>query len=281
MSKAQKTITLHQFKGGSFSSSQEGVVVEAPVSLTVNGEVWMTFMCSPTELEALAVGFLYNEGLVDSLSEIASVRPCTSGENVDIWLHKAVENPKTWRRTSGCTGGVTSTDAASPVKPAFHANGRRYSPRQVAQLVANLFENQEVYRKVGGIHTSLLCEGEQALVSAEDIGRHNTLDKIAGLCLLNKVPTHGRCLVTTGRVSSEMMQKAIRMEVSMVISRTSPTALSIELAEGAGITLIGYARRDRFTVYAHPERILTDTTKPGSQKFHLNNEHTNGTNPNS
>jgi FdhD protein len=117
-----------------------------------------------------------------------------------------------------------------------------------------LFDSQELYRETGGVHTSALSDGEKILVSAEDIGRHNTLDKIAGLCLMNNIWPDARILITTGRISSEMLQKAARLQAPILISRTSPSSLSIEMAERYGITLIGYARRQRFNVYSNAQR---------------------------
>ena len=93
------------------------------------------------------------------------------------------------------------------------------------------------------------------MLSAEDIGRHNTLDKIAGLCMLRNIWPDQRIIITTGRISSEMLQKAARLRAPILISRTSPSSLSIEMAERYGITLVGYARRQRFNVYSHPQRL--------------------------
>jgi FdhD protein len=118
-----------------------------------------------------------------------------------------------------------------------------------------LFESQSLYRETGGVHTSALSDGESVLLAAEDIGRHNTLDKIAGMCLMRNVRPEKRILITTGRISSEMLQKAARMDVPILISRTSPSSLSIEMAERYGITLIGYARRHRFNVYSNSHRV--------------------------
>ena len=118
-----------------------------------------------------------------------------------------------------------------------------------------LFDAQSLYRETGGVHTSGLCDGEKIVISAEDIGRHNTLDKIAGLCLMKNVWPETRILITTGRISSEMLQKAARMQAPILISRTSPSSLSIEMAERYGITLIGYARKHRFNVYSNKQRI--------------------------
>ncbi len=108
------------------------VIVETPVSLTVNGEVWLSFMCTPVHLEAMAVGFLFNEGLIESKSEIADVRVCAAGDNVDVWLNHKLEKPENWRRTSGCTGGVTSIESeASPIPhPIPSPNGRGQVAKQ-------------------------------------------------------------------------------------------------------------------------------------------------------
>ncbi len=124
-------------------------------------------------------------------------------------------------------------------------------------LIQLVFEAQDLYRQSGGVHTSALSDGQRLLVVAEDIGRHNTLDKIAGRCLLEDIRPERRILLTTGRVSSEMLQKTARLGADVVISRTSPSSLAIDLADRWGITLIGYARRDRFNVYTHPHRILS------------------------
>jgi len=107
----------------------------------------------------------------------------------------------------------------------------------------------------GGIHTSAICDLNEIVLTVEDIGRHNTLDKLAGLMLLHHLQIDNKILLTTGRVSSEMMHKAIRLGCEIVVSRTSPSALAVQLAQKSGVTLIGYAKRNQFFVYSHPERL--------------------------
>jgi FdhD protein len=246
-----------RFRSGGWEILESGVIVEAPVSLTVNGQVWLTFMCTPSNLEALAVGFLFNEGVIRTRDEIALAQVCPQGDNVDVWLTHPAEKPRQWRRTSGCTGGATAVTA--DMTPPALKDGFVLTPDSINRLVEQLLGAQELYRQVGGVHTSVLSDGERVIVSAEDIGRHNTLDKIAGICLLDRIELSRRILLTTGRLSSEMMQKAARIGASVVISRTSPSALSIKMAQAWGVTLIGYARRDQFNVYTHSERILQTT----------------------
>jgi FdhD protein len=251
----QKAIHYDRFEFSKWEGFDAETIVEAPVSLTVNGTAWMSFMCTPVDLEALAVGFLYNEGVINSISEVLDVRVCDHGDNVDVWLDHAVEQPQSWRRTSGCTGGVTAVDLLA--KPDISLDPARPSlgPGAIGDVVEMLFSAQVLYRETGGVHSSALCDGKQVVVAAEDIGRHNTLDKIAGLCLMRDIWPEMRILITTGRISSEMLQKAARLQAPIVISRTSPSSLSIEMAERYGITLIGYARRQRFNVYTHEQRV--------------------------
>jgi len=230
-------------------------IVETPVSLTVNGEAWISFMCTPVLLEAMAIGFLYNEGVIDSMDEVVDIRLCEHGDNVDLWLNHPVKKPAGWTRTSGCSGGVTAVDSIQKPRSVASPNGFALPVSGINLLVEMLFDAQDLYRETGGVHTSALTDGERILLSADDIGRHNTLDKIAGQCLMQNIWPEHRILLTTGRVSSEMLQKALRLGAGMLISRTSPSSLSIELAEKWGITLIGYARRNCFNLYAHPERV--------------------------
>lgn len=264
MKSPSKPITYDQFTADRSELIDSEVIVETPVTLTVNGEEWLTFMCTPVDLEAMGVGFLFNEGLIKQAEEIASVRLCASGDILDVWVYHSLEKPTQWRRTSGCTGGVTSVDCEVYARPSL--NGATLNAEAVAGLIGQLFESQQLYRSSGGVHTSALSDGKQIYVVAEDIGRHNTLDKIAGRVLLEKISLSQRVILTTGRISSEMLQKSARMAASVVISRTSPSSLSIELAEQLGITLVGYARRNRFNVYSHPERIIMSSKLPAIKK---------------
>jgi FdhD protein len=232
------------------------VIAEAAVTLAVNGEPWLSFTCTPTDLDALAAGFLYNEGVISSRAEIAAIDVCKQGDNLDVWLNHPVERPALWQRTSGCGGGVTSVQAAGPpveVKP-----GEKIAADVLLAGMQQMLQRQSLYRETGGVHSSAIFDGEQIRVWAEDIGRHNTLDKLAGRLLLDDLHIHPMIVLATGRISSEMLQKSAQMGAVIVISRTSPTSQSVALAEAGGITLVGYARRDRFQVYSHPERILRD-----------------------
>ncbi len=259
MSRMQsKDLNTVSFKMGKWERRLASVIAEQAVTLTVNNEPWLTFMCTPLDLEAMAVGFLFNEEIIDSMAEVASVYVCPTGDNVDVWLSRAVQKPDKWARTSGCSGGTTSVGKnETRGKRVNRKNGLLLTAEKVGDLINQLGKVQELYRKSGGVHTSAMSDGEKIVLVAEDIGRHNTLDKLAGHYLMVGLNLNRKIILTTGRVSSEMIQKAGRLGAKVVISRTSPTTLSVQMAERMNITLVGYARGDRFTIYAHDERIMS------------------------
>lgn len=242
-----------QYSTAGFEPVETRVIAERPVALFVNGEPWLTFMCTPTHLEALGIGFLYNEGIIDSADEVSIARICEEGCQLDVWLSRIVTRPEQWRRTSGCTGGATTIETTALQPCVFTRDD--ISPEMILSGMDELLRSQELYRSTRGVHCSMMTDCEGMSILAEDIGRHNTLDKLAGRLLLEKPTLIRRLVFTTGRISSEMLQKTARLSAPLIVSRTSPTALSIHLAEELGITLIGYARRNQFNVYTHPERL--------------------------
>lgn len=163
--------------------------------------------------------------------------------------------------TSGCGGGITFDDVLGD-RPPLHSD-LRVEATQIVALMRELNYQARLYRQSRGVHTSALSDGERLLVLAEDVGRHNTLDKIRGEVLLQGLPTKDRILLTSGRISSEMITKARKMEVPIVVSRTSPTATSVRLAESWNMTLIGYVRAPQLRVYTGAERVLFGRAEEG------------------
>jgi FdhD protein len=255
------------------------VIAETPWALYVEKREWVTFMCSPIALHQLALGFLLSEGVIGGLEDVWQLKvyldenrvymyfpaaglngeltlaTCAeAGGSIDVQLRgPAPMRPERRTLTSGCGGGVTFDDLAGD-RPPLHSH-RRITAAQVSSLMRQLNEAATLYRTSRGVHTSALADGERLLVQTEDVGRHNTLDKIRGACMLDGITTHDHILLSTGRISSEMIVKARKMEVPIVISRTSPTAMSIRLARRWNMTLIGYVRGRQLRVYTGAERV--------------------------
>jgi FdhD protein len=148
---------------------------------------------------------------------------------------------------------VTFDDLTAQVEPL--QSEKRVQPAQLQRLMRQLNSAGRLYQKVRGIHTSALSDGQRLLLVAEDVGRHNTLDKLRGLALQQGLNTQDLVLLSSGRISSEMLNKAAHMGVPVIVSRTSPTSLSVTLARAWGITLVGYVRQNRMNVYTGVERL--------------------------
>ena len=123
-----------------------------------------------------------------------------------------------------------------------------------------------IYQRSRGIHTAALAHKDEIILQVEDIGRHNCIDKLRGLALKEGVETAGKILLSSGRISSEMANKARVLGTPIVLSRTSPTSLSVALADSWNITLVGYLRQDRMRVYTHAERVITHSVEAKSVK---------------
>jgi FdhD protein len=240
--------TYLKIRSGRAEEVSGEVVREQPLTIHVNGERFLTLLCSPVKLEALIVGYLWMEKIIADLGEIAGLEISVVDGRADVALHHPVTLPTERILTSGCGGGIT-----------FRIDHRLF-PRlesvlkvEPAQLIArmkDLFSAAVHYKASRGIHGAALSDGETLLVVAEDVGRHNAVDKVKGEALLRGIPTQDRILLSTGRVSSEMLLKAARMGVPVVASRTSPTEMAVALAEQLGITVCGYVRPDGLNLYA-------------------------------
>ena len=249
--KSSETFFL-QYSDGKWQTQSGQVPLEQAVTLIVNGKPWMEMLCTPDMIAELAVGFLYNERLINSTKDITRVHVCDTADFVEVDTALPINKPTTWIKTTGCGGGQTAQRLEQPDKP--NLNEVSLSAGIVAGLLADFLQTQHDQTTSRGIHCSAISDGDKILVLADDLGRHNTLDKLTGFILLREPAIKPSILLTTGRISSEMLHKSARMGVSVVISLTSPNTVTIQLANEWGMTLIGYARGSRFNVYTHPER---------------------------
>lgn len=248
-----------RFSGERGEPVDAGVIGEIRFSILVGGVELVTLMCSPWQLRALVVGFLYLEGLIEGPDEIELLRVCVEDRVADVRLsHGFPSVPPRKIVTSGCTGGISFGKYLSDIER-FRVmdEATTVTPRQLYDLLRALYDHAALYRRSGGVHTSILVERGSSVPRfvAEDIGRHNTLDKLQGMALLRGVDTRGGLVLASGRISSEMLLKASIMGVPIVGSRTSPTDLALTVAERLNITVCGYLRQSSMNVYTHPRRV--------------------------
>lgn len=231
-----------------------GVIHEALLTIFVNLQELATLMSSPVQQEALALGFLYNELIIETRDDVRLVRANTRSTAIDVLLSRSTfEPPRRQVITSGCSGGVSFQDLLATRPPL--TSDFTTTPETLQNLRQHFKSASRLYNTVRGVHTSILGTADDMLLSAEDVGRHNTIDKIAGLALQQGIDTRDKILLSSGRISSEMLNKARRMGVPVVASHTSPTSLSLRMAEAWQICVVGYLRRGSMRVYTHPERL--------------------------
>ncbi|MBN1284674.1 MAG: formate dehydrogenase accessory sulfurtransferase FdhD [Anaerolineae bacterium] len=255
------TCQYHLINQAGVQAEEGAVPVESPLLVFVNGRELTTLMCTPVEVKALALGFLLNEGIIDRREDVQAVTVCRQGGCVDVWLGYSLPAlPQRRIVTTGCAGGMTFEDLQAEYPPL--ASTLTVAPAQLWDWMTRLYGAATLHRLAGGVHTAALAKRDGLWLLVEDVGQHNTLDKLHGMAFLDNIDPCDGVLLSTGRISSEMLNKARRMQIPVVVSRTAPTDLSVLMARAWNIALVGYLRHDRMTVYAHPWRLGIEPGAP-------------------
>ena len=252
-------------RGGKMSSN--ALVEEVAVWLEINKQPVVSWMCTPERLEELAVGWLHGEGYISSMDDIVDLRPCATdpGFWVDIAPARVAAVDREERQrvlASGC--GAVTTLLGNPSLIRFEERtGSLPSMDDFRALFKRLFQIGSRYKDTGGIHAACLVKNGEILTSAEDIGRHNAVDKVAGAVARSGGSLRGALLASTGRLSAEVVAKAVRLGAWGVASRSAPTARAVELAAEFGMVLAGFARGRRLNLYCGAERLAADAAPGG------------------
>jgi FdhD protein len=235
------------------------VIREQPVSLVLNGRELVTLLCAGHHLEELTIGFLHGEGFLPHPADLTRLQVDPIAGKVEVEISRDASLPqKLWMKrtiTSGCGKGSLfyyALDAllSKPVKSTL-----RITPEQIQGRVDDMNRLSETYRHTHGVHNIALATPQETILFRDDIGRHNATDMVVGYCFMNSMTLSDKLLVTTGRLTSEILIKAGKVGIPVLVSRNTATTLAIELARSLNITLIGYARAGKFTVYCGEERI--------------------------
>jgi len=245
------------------SNIDDIVAREFPLTIILNSQELVTLPCSPKDLRYLAIGFLFSEGLLRSKDEIKKIMVDDQQGVVRVETEegKALANELVFKRLIG-SGSGRRTSFYSPADMPSQAKVEsriEISTRDILSLVSDFQRRSQIYRTTGGVHGAALCDTKSILVFSEDIGRNNTIDKIFGECILKDIPTDERVVITSSRISSEILLKVAKRNIPIIISKSAPTDLGVKLAKDLGITLLGFVRGKRINAYANEWRIVRDS----------------------
>jgi len=248
---------------------EETVVRELPVTIIFNDQELVTMLCSPSDLKALAVGFLSSEGILQSKDDIKKIIADETRGVVRLETTSAVgfNQDDIFKRiiTSGCGRGATFYSAADAGEERVESR-LKISPDEIFALSREFQHNSKLFQATGGVHSAALCDRTSILAFKEDIGRHNAIDKLFGECLLKGIPTDERIIITSGRISSEILLKVVKRNIPVIVTKAAPTSLGVKLADKLGVTLVGFVRGKRMNIYSHGERITDSSASQNEAK---------------
>jgi len=237
------------------------VVVERPLTLFLNGQEIVTMMTVGDHPDCLAVGYLLNQNMLRADDKITAIDHDDELETVVVRTERKTSFEKKLRKktlTSGCAQGTVFGDLMEKFDEIALPRDAVLKTSWLYALTKKINTSPSLYLAAGAIHGCVLCEEDRPLLYMEDVGRHNAIDKIAGYMHLHNIGPEGKIFYTTGRLTSEMVIKCVQMRIPILISRSGFTAWGVELAQRAGLTLIGRAKGRRFTALSGAERIVFD-----------------------
>lgn len=251
--------SIIRYENGQLFETEDFYVTEFPLTIMVNGEEFATIICSPTNMEELVLGFLASEGAILKRDELKSIQIDDSKGFAHVELTKSLGDRfeySTKRMIASCCGKSREfyfhNDAAiaktSMSKIELH-------PRQILRMMTQLQSASVIFKQTGGLHNAAISDGNTFFEHRQDIGRHNALDKLYGYCIQRHISVRDKVLIFSGRISSEILIKAAKIGVGVILSKSAPTTLAVQLAKDLNITAIGFIRDGNFNIYSHPERI--------------------------
>jgi FdhD protein len=233
------------------------IIVEKLLNIFVDYEFYAALMCTPNEIEELAVGFLFSEGVISSLKSIESMEEKYDDRICVVLKDKFNKDQFSVKaQTSGCARGSIKLTFLEEDGFEKIDSDCKFHAKELLNVMKVFNTKSELFKQTGGVHSCAICSNKDIIFFSEDIGRHNALDKVVGKAVMTDTILEDKFLLTTGRISSEMIIKSAKAGIPIIVSHSAPSDLALRIAKAANITLIGFARGSRMNVYSGAHRIL-------------------------
>ncbi len=250
---------IFKIKEGKKIPFDDELVREIKLEIFVNSEKVGALMATPTDQKELAVGFLKAEGIIDRYKDIENIELLNDGRRVDI---KAKANNKKIKRVgsegvivSGCGKGLSTQVEPEEIDAKIIRSDFKLSAKKLSGAMGEFYKECPLYEMTGCVHTAKLFVDDDTFFIGEDIAQHNTIDKAVGKAMMHGVDFSNSFLMVSGRLSSEMVAKAVMHQIPILASRTATTCLGYKIAETFSLTLIGFVRGERMNIYTGDERV--------------------------
>lgn len=256
----KKQVTINRVKNGIMEMLEDNIITEYPLTIFLNNDEFITLLCSPYGLNYLAVGFLVSEGIIKDKGEIEKIIIDEDKGHAYIdTKDKTLFAEKLYGKrtiTTGCGKGTIFYNVLDSLGTKKIKNDLNIKADKILDFSKKLNQDSKLFLETGGVHSCALCDHNNIILFHEDVGRHNALDKIIGEALLKNIKLDDKLLISSGRISSEMIIKTTKNSIPIIVSRSAPTDLSVNIAKQFNVTLIGFARGNRMNIYNGENRIL-------------------------
>lgn len=252
-------VPIIKYESGNVSELDDMVVKEYALTILVDGEEFITLLCTPSSLDLLTVGFLLSESIIKSKADIRKIRVDEGKGIAEVLtfgtgtIAKSLHGKRTM--TTGCGKGSSFYNVMDSLNCKKVLGIVQLHAQLILELMKDFNKRSELFLNTGGVHSVALGDAEGIILFHEDVGRHNAMDKVIGEASMKSIALSDKIVLTSGRVSSEILIKAAKAGIPVIVSRSAPTDLAVELSVQLGITIIGFARGNRMNIYSNPERI--------------------------
>lgn len=237
---------------------EDEIARETAITVMINGEQYATIVCTPSDIRQLVLGFIASEGIIRSIKQVENLSIDETKGFAHIDLSVPVElAERTERWIGSCCGKSREFYLKQDVKTAktIYSN-MKISTNQIYDLMKDFDKRAEIYGRTGGVHQAALATGDAMIASYIDIGRHNALDKLYGYVLENRISLGDKCILFSGRISSEVILKVSKIGIGVLVAKSAPTDLALKLADDLQVTAIGFVRDSSLNVYTHGNRVI-------------------------